>query len=144
MIQAFSHIFNFFNIASPCGDMIFCVFYEFYSIYGIILCGIALPYLEAYYCIQNLFRSTTGVDGLAAHMTGKAAVQIFSNFRGNFEKIHFLSRNYFVYFWTPFRKIWLLLIPTSGHTVCNYHSWKMRITTLRRIALTLNFQPWWQ
>jgi hypothetical protein len=22
MIQAFSHIFNFFNIASPCGDMI--------------------------------------------------------------------------------------------------------------------------
>jgi hypothetical protein len=23
MIQAFSHIFNFFNVASPCGDMIF-------------------------------------------------------------------------------------------------------------------------
>jgi hypothetical protein len=22
MIQAFSHIFNFFNIASPCGDMV--------------------------------------------------------------------------------------------------------------------------
>jgi hypothetical protein len=22
MIQAFSHIFNFFNIASPCGDML--------------------------------------------------------------------------------------------------------------------------
>jgi hypothetical protein len=28
MIQAFSHIFNFFNIASPCGDM----FRSFYKI----------------------------------------------------------------------------------------------------------------
>jgi hypothetical protein len=28
MIQAFSHIFNFFNIASPCGDMFY--FFRFY------------------------------------------------------------------------------------------------------------------